>query len=294
MLALPVLTPILYRNAFPYFFPVILAPAAILVGLSFDKHQRAAPKPSALQPARLAAILVAVQCAILLIGTLSRLGDDVQVQRQTIAQVRAIFPEPVPYIEGFGVLAGYPRSGFFQSSWGVDNYRQAGRPIFADLVAKDQPPLLFADLPSLYGALVPGILVNQDRALLPEDARFLQDNYVRHWGMVFVAGKHLSSSSHKSLSFGVAVAGEYRIEAAAPVMIDGNRLEPDSVVPLAAGDHTIDFGEGAEATLRWAQASHAPEPAPTDPLTFFDRKTWAGMTPQMMRPDDPTSGNLQP
>jgi hypothetical protein len=113
--------------------------------------------------------------------------------------------------------------------------------------------------------------------------------------MVFVAGKHLSSSSRKNLAFGVAVAGEYRIEAAVPVTIDGNRLEPDSVVPLSAGDHTIDFGEGAaEATLRWAQASHVPELAPTDPLTFFNRKTWAGMTPQMMRPDDPTSGNLQP
>ena len=281
VLALPVLTPVLYRNAFPYFFPFILAPAALLVGLSFDKHRQAASK--------LGAALVIIQCVILAFGSMAKLPDHVRVQRQTIAEVRAIFPDPVPYIEGFGVLAGYPRSGFFMSSWGVDTYRQAGQPIFAELVAKDQPPFVLADSPSLYGALVPGIEVNQDRALLPEDARFLQQNYVRHWGMLFVAGKRLQSSDR---TFRNAVAGQYRLEAAAPAVIDGSKIEPNGVVALTVGDHTISFGGAGDATLRWAAASDVPAMAPTDPLTFFDRDSWAGMTPQMMRQD--ANGTLQP
>jgi len=286
VLALPVLTPIFYRNAFAYFYPLILAPAAVLVGLSFDKHRQAAPKPNAIPASRLTAILVALQCVILLLDGMAKLADDVLAQRQTVAEVRAIFPDPVPHIEGFGVLADYPRIGFFMSSWGVETYRRAGKPIFAELVAKDQPPFVLADSPSLCGALVPGVKVGEVRTLLPEDIRFLQENYVRHWGMLFVAGKHLRSADGGSLAFSVAVAGEYRLEAAAPAIIDGNRVEPGVVVALAAGDHTIGFGGAAgDATLRWAKASHVPALATTDPLMFFNRKSWAGMTREMMRPD---------
>jgi hypothetical protein len=283
VLALPVLTPILYRNAFPYFYPFILAPAAILVGLAFDKHRQGAHKPNAVPPARLGAALVLVQCAILAFGILSKLSDDTRVQRETIAAVRSIFPQPVPYIEGFGVLADYPRSGFFMSSWGVENYRRAGQPVFAALVARNQPPFVLADSPSLYGALVPGVEVDQDRTFLPEDTRFLQDNYIRHWGMLFVAGKHLDSSA---ASFDIAVSGEYRLEADVPLAIDGTAVAPSGTITLSAGAHTLDFGGGAgAATLRWAQASSVPALPPADPLTFFNRKTWAGMTPSMMHPD---------
>ena len=283
VLALPVLTPILYRNAFPYFYPFILAPAAILVGLAFDKHRQGAHKPNAVPPAKLGAALVLVQCAILAFGTLSKLNDDTRVQRQTIAAVRSIFPQPVPYIEGFGVLADYPRNGFFMSSWGVENYRRAGQPVFAALVARNQPPFVLADSPSLYGALVPGVAVDQDRTFLPEDTRFLQDNYIRHWGMLFVAGKHLDPSA---TGFDIAVSGDYRLEADTALAIDGTPVAPSGTINLSAGPHTLDFGGGSgEATLRWAQASSVPALPATDPLAFFNRKSWAGMTPSMMRPD---------
>ena len=283
VLALPVLTPILYRNAFPYFYPFILAPAAILVGLAFDKQRQGAHKPNAVPPAKLGVALVLVQCAILAFGTLSKVNEDARVQRETIAAVRSVFPQPVPYIEGFGVLADYPRNGFFMSSWGVENYRRVGQPVFAALVARNQPPFVLADSPSLYGALVPGVVVDQDRSFLPEDTRFLQDNYIRHWGMLFVAGKHLGSPA---TNFDIAVAGAYRLEAAVPLVIDGNRLAPGGTIALSAGAHSVDFGGTAgDATLRWGQASSVPALPPTDPLAFFNRKSWAGMTPSMMRPD---------
>ena len=283
VLALPVLTPILYRNAFPYFYPFILAPAAILIGLAFDKHRQDGAK--GIPPAKLAAMLVLVQCAILAFGVVAKLGDDARVQRETIAAVRAIFPQPVPYIEGFGVLADYPRSGFFMSSWGVENYRRAGQPVFAALVARHQPPFVLADSPSLFAALVPGVKVDRSRALLPEDARVLQETYIRHWGMLFVAGRHLQSTDGTTVSFDIAVAGAYRLEAAIPLAIDGRRIAPGDTVTLSAGAHTLDFGGAGEATLRWAQASSAPALPATDPLAFFNRKAWAGMTPSMMNPD---------
>jgi hypothetical protein len=198
--------------------------------------------------------------------------------------VRTIFPQPAAYVDGFGVLANYPRAGFFQSSWGVENYRNAGQPVFEALVARHQPAFLLADSPSLYGALVPGVEVDHDRTFLPEDARFLQDNYIRHWGMLFVAGKRLQPAA--GASFEIAVAGAYRLEADAPLLIDGTSLAPGDTVTLGTGAHNVDFGAaGGTAILRWAQASSVPALPPTDPLTFFQRKSWAGMTPAMMRAD---------
>jgi hypothetical protein len=283
VLALPVLTPILYRNAFPYFYPFILAPAAILVGLAFDKQRQGVAKPDGVPPAKLAAVLVLVQCVILLLGSVAKLGDGMRIQRETIAAVQSMFPNPVHYIDGFGVLADYPRSGFFMSGWGVENYRRAGQPVFAELVARHQPPFVLADSPSLYSALVPGVELDSDRTFLPEDTRFLNENYVPHWGMLFVAGKHLASEGGGVLGFDITVAGEYRLEAATPLVIDGMTLDPGGTLALVAGAHTADFGAAAgEVLLRWAQASSVPAP-PTDPLAFFYRKSWAGMTPAMMR-----------
>jgi hypothetical protein len=284
VLAMPILTPMLYRNAFPYFFPFILAPAAVLVGIAFDKHREGAAAPIGIPPAKLAGALVLVQCAIMAFGSVAKIPDKVQVQRETLAVVRSVFPQPVPYIEGFGILADYPRVGFFMSSWGVENYRRGGQPVFAGFVARHQPPFVLADSPSLYAALVPGIEIDRDRALLPDDAQFLQENYIPHWGMLFVAGKQLRSTGGADTRFDVAVAGDYRLEAAAPVTIDGNHIPPGGTVTLAAGSHLMAFDavDGA-ATLRWAAAAHVPAPTPLDPLTFFDRKSWAGMTPAMVR-----------
>jgi hypothetical protein len=285
VLALPVLTPIVYRNAFIYFYPVILAPASILVGFSFDKHLNAARKPNRPLAAAVVTILVIAQCTILALHNASRLGDRIHLQRQTIAQVRTIFPQSVHYIGGFGILAGYPRDGFFMSSWGLETYRRAGEPVFPMLVARDQPPFLLADSPSLYDAMTSGVAVYEDRILLTEDAQFLRENYVPYWGMLFVAGKRLPASPGPA-TFNIAISGEYRLDAATPLSIDGKRLEPGDSIVLAAGEHRIDFGgEVGETTLRWAQASQVPALAPTNPLSFFNVPNWAGMTPQMMQVD---------
>jgi len=84
----------------------------------------------------------------------------------------------------------------------------------------------------------------------------------------------------------IAIAGDYRLEAAAALGIDGNRVAPGSTIALAVGAHDVAFGAAAgEATLRWAQASSVPMLPPADPLAFFNRKSWAGMTPSMMHTD---------
>lgn len=271
LLALPILTPLFYRNAFAYYYAFILPPAAVLIGMAYERYRRQALESNEPRPFRLLALLLCLQCGVFLYQSGRNLPDAIEPQRATLDAVHAVFPEPVPYIDGYGVVASFPRTGFFMSSWGLGKYREAGVPVFRDLVAKAQPPLLLADSPSLYAALVPGVTVVPERELLNADIAFLRDNYLQHWGMVFVAGKTIELPAlGEKVAFDVAIAGDYRLESAIPVHIDGKELAPEGVVTLAAGTHSIlaDRATGP-ATLRWAGALPAPDTAPTDIWAFF-------------------------
>ena len=271
VLALPVLTPLIYRNAFLFYFPLIMAPAAFLLAITYEKHRLCAGHAGTRRGVATIGLLILVQCGFLAIHVARNLPDKIAPQRSMLAAIHATFPQPVPYIGGFGVVATFPRQGFFMSSWGVEQYRQAGKPVFADIVAKTQPPMLLADAPSLYGALIPGVTVKEERALLEPDARFVKENYIAHWGMLFVAGKQLAIPTGRSpVTFDIAIAGDYRIESAVPLSLDGQRLRPGSVVTLTVGPHTAEVAAGpAQAILRWARALPPPAETPIGMLTFF-------------------------
>ena len=268
VLALPLLTPLIYRNAFDYYYVFILPPAAWLAGIAYQRLRLVALQPAGRFAARLLVVVVALQLALLLAYVSQQWPARIGPQRATIEGVHQVFPEPASYIDGFGAIASFPRIGFFMSSWGVDSYRAASVPMFAALVAEHQPPLLVADSPSLYAALVPGFEVPEKRLLLPEDARFLSDHYLQYWGMLFVAGTRFAAGE-TARDFTIAVAGDYRIEGAGPVRIDGRGFMPGDIVSLSAGPHRFDGDTGTETRLVWAAAQPAPTEAPVDLLTFF-------------------------
>jgi hypothetical protein len=271
-LALPLLTPFFYRNAFDYFYVFILPPAVIFIGLSYQEYRQRASNSESRLAALLMPLLVAAQCAFLVANGIRFLPDAIGPQRVTLAAVHAVFPEPVPYIDGYGVVASFPRHAFFMSSWGMDRYRAIGKAVFPDLVAQAQPPLLLADSPSLYAALMPDIAISDQRELLSEDIRFLKDNYVQLWGMLFVPGKQIELPSDSgNIDFSIVIAGDYRLEATTPVSVDGSRVKPGDVVALAAGKHVLNAGSAkGSAILRWASALSPPVGEAVDLFTFFE------------------------
>jgi hypothetical protein len=268
LLALPLLAPLFYRNAFAYCYPFLLPPAAILVGVSFDKHRARFLAMLGRQARLLTGLFVGLQCFILIVGNSRYLADKVAPQRAVLDAVYTTFPTPVPYIDGYGAIPGFPRVGFFMSSWGLDHYRKAARPVFADLVTTHQPPLLLADSVALYHALVPGAVVAEKWWLLPEDRRFLADNYVQHWDMLFVAGKTLAvQQAGATIPFDIVIAGAYRLEATTAITIDDKRVVAGEVVALGEGRHVFTAETTAPATLRWAVV--ALDAAPVGLATFF-------------------------
>ncbi|MEX0809108.1 MAG: hypothetical protein WD044_10310 [Dongiaceae bacterium] len=269
-LAFPVVTPFFYRNAFDYNFVFILPPAAILAGFAYEHLWRMVRARGNFVTRTLLAIVVLGPCVLLARNIVTALPDRIAPQRTVIAAVHQVFAEPVLYLDGYGVVARFPRVGFFHSGWGVDRYREAGGPVYPELVAAMQPPLLLADSPSLYGALVPAISIVEDRLLLPEDAAFLAAHYLQYWGMIFVVGQTVTiPESGGSVDFDIVVAGEYRIGAGGPVRIDGAPLQPGAVMRLETGPHELAAAPG-NVVLRWADLGPAPDAAPVGLLEFFD------------------------
>lgn len=255
--AAPLLTPIFYRNAYPYYFAWIMAPAALLAG--FGALQATAPKRAG-------------TIALLLGGTAlihhqAAATPILAAQRATIAAVHVMFPSPVAYIDRASMIGSFDKVGLFMSSWGMEVYRANGRPVMRDILRTSAPPLLIANSPALEVALMSKGVPDQNGLLLAADAAVLRANFIHHWGPLWVAGKELDLTLEPH-HFEVAVPGTYTIEGASPVRLDGAALRPNDVVKLAAGSHWIASVDGRQSVrLRWGDhLTRLAAPPPVHPL----------------------------
>ncbi|MEX2298463.1 MAG: hypothetical protein WD715_13690, partial [Dongiaceae bacterium] len=83
-------------------------------------------------------------------------------------------------------------------------------------------------------------------------------------------------------AFDIVVAGDYRLESAGQVRIDGFPLQPGATVRLEAGAHEFRAGpEMTEALLRWADLGEVPEAEPVGLLEFFGVDRGAAQAAQM-------------
>jgi hypothetical protein len=254
LFAAPLLSVLFYRNAFPYFFPFITAPAALVAAVGAGALARG--------PTLRTGLLV-LSAASLLTQILRVLPHDQLAQRAVLAAVHAAFPEPVPYIDRAGMVSTFPRQGFFMSTWGLGAYRSAGVPLFPDILQQSGPPLIIANAYALDVALR-GQRGDPDRPVLLEaDAATLHDSYIQHWGPIWVAGKRLTLDGGARAAFDIAVSGPYTVEAQTPVRIDGRDRLPGAVVALARGRHFAQSTASAHITLRYGKA--LPRPAADPP-----------------------------
>jgi len=254
--ASPLLTVIFYRNAFPYYYVFMMAPVAVTAGISADWL---------VNRFRIAKLLPLIMVAL----AVSRAGIDFNrdhsAQRSVIAAVSEIFPNPVPYIDRCGMIATYPMVGFFMSSWGMEGYRQSGGNRLARLIHEKHPLFVIANHLGLLQALQMGASAPQgDIALTLDDAAALHDNFIPHWGPIWVAGKRLDPTFGATSSFAVAIPGEYTLEAGAHMLIDGQTVVPGSVLTLTEGVHTY---RGPFAQLRYGK--HLPRPLRQPPNVVF-------------------------
>jgi hypothetical protein len=250
-----------YRNAFPYFFPFILPPAMLLAAWVID-WSPLLKRPSS---------QIFLSAALLIPAMLVAYGSThrpYHPQRAIVSAVHQIFPQPVKMIDHSHMIGSFPKRGFFMSTWGMANYR-AGKPIFAGILARETVPLLLLDHLSLAEAVgAEGkVRLPPDQILLDEDRAILSQNYVPHWGPIWVAGKRLHPLG-PSGAFDILIPGPYTLEGGT-MIIDGKRVIGGDVVVLGRGRHRFETQSRDMRVLRWGKKLAKPAaPAPPGPRLF--------------------------
>lgn len=243
--ALPLVSLVVYRNAFPYFFPFISAPAMITVAIGAERLRT--------RPILLFTLGLMMAASVSFQTWVVR-SNDQSAQRQLVLVVHQIFREPVPYIDRNAMIASFPWQGFFMSTWGMLKYRAEGVPVMENILANTSPPLLVANGPALAAAMQG---IDGPGALLAEDAEVLRGAYLPYWGPVFVAGLNVNSGPMQ-----VLIGGSYRVATSEPVKIDGEIFKPNAVAVLSIGTHQVTTKGDEQLRLIWAAAEPAPEMPP--------------------------------
>ena len=246
---LPLLSVLFYRNAFPYFYSFVLAPAAVLFAAAADR----------LELRRLIGPIAVLLAAGGVIHQQRALSDAAQEQRQTVAAVHRIFPNPVSYLDRCSMIASFPQAGLFMSSWWIENYVAAGRPVMRELLIEKAPVFVIADSPLLADALEGPSRIKTDALFLPDSAT-LHSNYVHHWGPIWVAGKALNlTEAGRATEF--LIPGRYKLESAGPIRLDGQSVHPGASLLISAGAHRLTSSAGDQSViLRWAAAGPVNQP----------------------------------
>ncbi len=269
---IPLITLIFYRNAFPYFYVFIIAPAIIFCGVIVHKMTEDYRRTGSAFLIVLVAIYSFSVCINFLFHYLNNSSDRTIAQRELLQVVHKIFPEPVPYIDGCSAISSFPKVGLFMSTWGMEGYLQANRPIMHKILTQRQPVFLFANIPSL-DPLLPreNAFTAINYALLEKDWKVLNSNFIHHWGILYVAGKQFKFDSDAgSQNFEILIPGTYTLEGEEAVFINGVVYEPGSTVNLKKGSHTITVQcTPTRAKLRWGEHLYRPSKEPCAIPIFY-------------------------
>jgi hypothetical protein len=249
-LALPMSTLAFYTNAYPYYYGFMLAPAGVVAAIAFATRLKAP---------RIAGALLFAMVVSAAISYWHYVRHDQGVQRAVVGAVHRMFPAPVPYVEKADMIASFPEVGVHMTEWGMANYRDAGRPVFSSAEPGRRPVFVIVGNVVLERALK-GENARNPVGFLPQDAAFLSENFIPHWGPIWVAGKRFRLDGADA-RFEIEIPKTYTLDAQEAVRIDGALVRPGQSVELAVGAHSIN-GRG-EAVLRWGDNLHRPsEPVP--------------------------------
>lgn len=262
-LGLPLGSVLFYSLSFPYYYPFILAPSAILCGAAISLLPE--------RPGAAFVVPVAVGLAFCaLVDYRAAIQSSNAAQRLTLDVIHRMFPEPVAYIDRSSMVSSFPKAGFFMSVLGMKEYYARGVPVMRGVLEREQPRFLIANRRMLdLDKLGPDDHWPERFGLLREDVETLKANFIHHWGPVYIAGKRLRLASGKpDTAFEVLVAGPYTLEGTEAIRLNGVRLNPGEVVALQQGEHRAGaLGDAQDVTLRWGDRIETPaEEPPAVPL----------------------------
>ena len=252
-MGLPLLSFVFCRNAYPYFYAFIFPSSVLLAGYFIEKL-----KISSILTAALAALMTLNIC-LLYLGRKTQTQFE---QAQTLTAIHDIFPEPVNYFDRSSMVASFPKAGIFMSSWGLRSYLLKGESVFLRELNNKTIPLVVDNSPVLSAALR-----GEPSGLSEKDAKALRDNYIHHWGHIWVAGKEMNITLDSS-DFFILIPGVYTVETEGEVLINQQPFKAGEHVNLSRGTHKISSVGENKITLRWGNNLIRPEYQPSEKPIF--------------------------
>ncbi|MHC4171749.1 MAG: ArnT family glycosyltransferase [Planctomycetota bacterium] len=269
----PLLSLLVYRNTYPYFYVFILPPPSLFCGYSL--HRTILTRSWTRQ--RLGVILgVVLAVLVFLHGFVFYCAffprfKTTAVQHNLLSEIHKMFPDPVPYVGGCSMVASFPKVGFYMCSPRMDRYLERGVPIMERLLTQEKPIFLLADVPHLDLHCDIPTRSAYGQSLMEEDWAALKSYFVHYWGPIWVVGKRFDFKAEEdSRSFEISVPGAYAVEGGADILIDGTLYQSGDVVHLEEGIHSIQTNtSGVTITLRWDDNLYRPNSEPSTTNLFL-------------------------
>jgi hypothetical protein len=266
----PLFSILFYRNAFPYYYVFIMAPAILFCGILPQRILQEFKKTgSKAQLIKFTIIFLIIFCGAG-VHFFNSFGKNNNSQAELFSVIHKMFPEPVPYIDGCSAVASFPKIGFFMSTWGFENYLTSGQPVFRRLLEEKQPQFMLANTPHLDFKVSRNnsfFEINYD--FLEEDRKILEENFINFWGMLWLPGKTLNfEMSGEIQKFEILIPGPYIIESNEQVILNNQLKSPGAEIFLTTGSHTAQAVRNAQSiVLRWNNVDYIPQYNP--PATSF-------------------------
>ncbi len=254
----PLLTLLFYTHAYAYYYVFMLAPATIIMAAAYDTKFFKAEAVRNIVP-------LVILTATLFISVQRGNQQSLKTQKQIISVVHSLFPTPTAYIDRCAMIASSPKSGLFMSAWFMENYYEANTPIFLEILRNEQPKYILANIDSLDLDL---ITEDTKRRLLPEDESVLKENYIHHWGPIYVAGKRIKLNKDQVINTDILIPGTYTLESVSPVRINNALYENRNTVTLTPTNISLLSNSDQEIILKWGNQLAIPRVAAPDKALF--------------------------
>jgi len=254
---LPMLSLAIYVHTYIYFYTYLLAAGSLIVAYGVYEITKRYPIAAHLIPLALMANAVPVFILSL------KQTKSYQVQVNDV--IHTMFPNPVNYIDRTSQISSFPKQGLFMTVVQMNEYKMRGMPVMKEVFESSAPEFVLANIASLKLDTVRD--TQPSRRLMREDEDILVDNFIHHWGPIYVPGKsiHLGPEAQQ---IRIEIAGTYTIESKEEISIKGVTYQPHSSLHLNKEILSIASQTPQNIQLRWGQNLYKPEFEPLGKTVF--------------------------
>ncbi|MEM6585622.1 MAG: hypothetical protein AAF692_07690, partial [Pseudomonadota bacterium] len=246
LLWVPILTPFFYHNSAPYIYTFLLPPVVVSCALTI---------PLFVKRYNHAFVAAIIALTTLAIWSVDERGVT-ERQQELVAAVHEVFPEPVSYFDCCGMVGTFTKSNNFLTTWGIEIYRNSGRPLLLETMQAKPVPLLL-DNGIFFTPVFEG---GELGAIHPDDAVAVGNTFIRFWGDIYVAGRELEAGD--AMQWDVLVPGTYTVEGS--LSVQGRELADGELITLGRGAVTLSNTGDATARLVWGSNPKRPSYAPSE------------------------------